>query len=47
MTRNISAAIYIVVVIILVASIDLFFFRSHFWERLIGNIGIVLVFVAF
>jgi hypothetical protein len=23
------------------------FFRSHFWERLIVNVGIVLVFAAF
>ena len=26
---------------------DLLFFKHHFWERLIANIGIVLVFAAF
>jgi hypothetical protein len=28
-------------------SVDLLFFKNRFWERLIVNIGIVLVFVAF
>ncbi len=30
-----------------VIGIDLLFFRDRFWERLIANVGIVLVFVAF
>lgn len=30
-----------------VVSVDLLFFRDRFWERLIANIGIVLVFAAF
>ena len=33
--------------IAVVVSVDLLFFRDRFWERLIANIGIVLVFVAF
>ena len=40
-------ALYIVVLIVVVVSVDLLFLRNRFWERLIVNIGIVLVFVAF
>ena len=35
------------VLIAVVVSVDLLFFRTRFWERLIVNIGIVLVFAAF
>ena len=47
MTRNIPVALYIVVMIVVVVSVDLLFFRNLFWERLAANIGIILVFVAF
>ena len=47
MTRNMSIVLYIVVLIAVVVSVDLLFFRNLFWERLIANIGIVLVFAAF
>ena len=47
MTRNISVVLYIVVLIAVVVSVDLLFFRNLFWERLTVNIGIVLVFAAF
>jgi hypothetical protein len=30
-----------------VVGVDVLFFRSHVWERLAANVGIVLVFVAF
>ena len=30
-----------------VISVDVLFFRHQFWERLIANLGIVLVFAAF
>ena len=46
MTRNISVVVYVVVLIAVVVSVDVLFFRNHFWERLIVNIGIVLVFAA-
>jgi len=39
--------LYIVVLIAVVVSADLLFFKNRFWERLIGNIGIVFVFAAF
>jgi hypothetical protein len=47
MTRNMSVVLYILVLIAVVVSVDLLFFKNRFWERLIVNIGIVLVFVAF
>lgn len=30
-----------------VVGVDILFFRHRFWERLIVNVGIVLVFLAF
>jgi hypothetical protein len=47
MTRNMSVALYVVVLIAVVVSVDVLFFRNRFWERLMANIGIVLVFAAF
>jgi hypothetical protein len=47
MTKNISIALYIVVMIAVVVGVDLLFFKDRFWERLAANIGIVLVFAAF
>ena len=47
MTRNIYVVLFVLIMIAVVVSMDLLFFRNQFWERLIANIGIVLVFVAF
>jgi len=47
MTRNMSVMLYILVMIAVVVSADLLFLKNRFWERLIVNIGIVLVFAAF
>lgn len=47
MMRNMSVALYILVMIAVVVSVDLLFFKNRFWERLIVNIGMVLVFAAF
>ena len=47
MTRNMSVVLYVVVMIAVVVSVDLLFFRYRPWERLLVNIGIVLVFAAF
>jgi len=47
MTKSMAVVLYIVVLIAVVVSVDLLFFRNRFWERLIVNIGIVLVFAAF
>ena len=47
MPRNIHVVLYILVLIAVVVSVDLLFFKNRFWERLIVNIGIVLIFAAF
>ena len=47
MPRNIYVALYIFVMIAVVVSVDVLFFKNRFWERLMVNIGIVLVFIAF
>jgi hypothetical protein len=49
MTRNLSVAVYVVALVAVVVSVDVLFFRHRFWfwERLMANIGIVLVFLAF
>ena len=47
MPRNIYVVLYILVLIAVVVSVDLLFFKNRFLERLIVNIGIVLVFAAF
>jgi len=47
MPRNIYIVLFVLIMIAVVVSMDLLFFRNQFWERLIANIGIVLVFIAF
>ncbi len=47
MTRNMSVVLYTVVMIAVVVSVDLLFFKNRFWERLTVNVGIILVFAAF
>jgi hypothetical protein len=47
MTKSILIVLYIVVLVVVIVGVDLLFFRNRFWERLISNIGIVLVFVTF
>lgn len=47
MTKSILVVLYIAALIGVVISVDLLFFRNRLWERLMVNIGIVLVFVAF
>ena len=39
--------LFVLVLIAVIVSVDLLFFRHHLWERLMVNIGIVLVFAAF
>lgn len=47
MPRNPYVVLYVLVLIAVVVSVDLLFFKNRFWERLMVNIGIVLVFAAF
>jgi hypothetical protein len=45
--RQAGAALYVLALVAVVVGVDLLFFRHQFWERLIVNTGIVLVFAAF
>jgi uncharacterized membrane protein YadS len=47
MTRHAALILYIVAMIAVVVGVDVEFFRNRFLERLIANIGIVLLFGAF
>jgi uncharacterized membrane protein len=47
MSRQIVVVLYVVAMIAVIVGVDVAFFRNRFWERLIANIGIVLVFGAF
>jgi hypothetical protein len=42
-----STILYIVLMVATVVAVDMLFFRNRFWERLIVNVGLVLVFSAF
>jgi uncharacterized membrane protein len=47
MPRNVYLVAYILILIAVVVGVDVLFFRNRFWERLMANVGIVLVFAAF
>lgn len=42
-----TTVLYVLVLAAVVVAVDLLFFRNHVWERLMVNIGIVLIFIAF
>jgi len=47
MDRQIAGVLYAVAMAAVIVGVDLAFFRNRFWERLIVNVGIVLMFAAF
>lgn len=47
MSKNLPVVLYIVGMAAVVVCVDLLFFKHHIWERLLVNIGIVMVFLAF
>ncbi len=47
MERPATVVPYVLLLAAVVFGVDFLFFRNRFWERLIVNIGIVLVFAAF
>jgi type IV secretory pathway VirB2 component (pilin) len=47
MGRQIAIVLYVVAMAAIIVGVDFMFLRNRFWERLIVNIGIVLVFAAF
>jgi hypothetical protein len=47
MPKRIWVVLYVLAVVAVVVTVDLLFLRGLTWERLIVNIGIVLVFASF
>jgi type IV secretory pathway VirB2 component (pilin) len=47
MGGRIAVTLYVVAMIAIIVGVDFAFFRNRFLERLIANVGIVLVFAAF
>ena len=47
MSGRIGVVLYVLAMAAVIAGLDFAFFRNRFWERLMANIGIVLVFGAF
>jgi len=42
-----AVVLYVLALVVTVVGVDVLFFRNRFWERLIVNVVIVLVFWAF
>jgi hypothetical protein len=47
MSKQVAGLLYGVAMAAVIVGVDLVFFRNRFWERLMVNVGIVLVFAAF
>ena len=47
MGRSVTIILYVVAMVVVIVGVDFGFFRNRLVERLMANIGIVLVFVAF
>ena len=47
MGRQAAVVLYVLALVAVVVGVDVLFFRNRFWERLIVNVVIVLVFWAF
>ena len=47
MKNQTATVLYVVLMALVIAGVDLLFFKNRFWERLTVNIGLVLVFAAF
>ena len=47
MGRQTIVVLYVLAMVAVVVGLDVLFFKDRFWERLMVNVGIVLVFGAF
>ncbi|HEX3388335.1 MAG TPA: hypothetical protein VHT94_04790 [Streptosporangiaceae bacterium] len=45
-TKAVSV-VYVLVMVAIIVGVDVLIFRHSFWPRLLANVGIVLVFIAF
>jgi len=39
--------LYLALLVATIVTVDVLFFKNQFWERLMANIGLVLIFSAF
>jgi uncharacterized protein YhhL (DUF1145 family) len=42
-----AVVLYVVAMVVVIVGVDILVFKGRFWERLMANVGIVLVFGAF
>jgi hypothetical protein len=47
MGKHTGVVLYVLALVTVVVGVDVLFFRHRFWERLMVNVGIVMVFAAF
>lgn len=47
MRRQVGIVLYVLAMVAIVVVTDVLFFQHHIWERLLVNVGIVLVFGLF
>lgn len=47
MGKRPAAVLYVIALVAVVAGVDILFLEGRLWERLIVNVGIVLVFAVF
>ena len=47
MGRQATVVLCVVLMAAVIVAVDIAFFRQRFWERLMVNVGLVLVFLAF
>jgi hypothetical protein len=47
MGRHAAIVLYVLALVAVIIGVDVLFFRNRLWERLMVNVGIVLVFWAF
>jgi hypothetical protein len=47
MGRQAAVVLYVLALVAVVIGVDVLFFRNRLWERLMVNVGIVLVLAAF
>ena len=47
MRSRVAIVLYVLAMVAVVVGVDVLFFRHQLWARLLVNVGIVLVFLAF
>lgn len=47
MSKALTGTTYAIAMATVIVGVDVAFFRYHFWERLMANIGIASLFAAF